>query len=233
MSKQRSMELGDGNQQEGGEGVTRLPCRNLLIGITGSVGAVTMPNYICLLKQYFAEEVHVMMSRAAQKFLSPYAMRLLSGHWVFTDSFQMAEGVKVPHIELTRMADLFLIMPATANIIGKAANGICDDLISTSIIACQAPVIFVPSMNEVMWFSRAVHENVRKLKSFGYYVLKPDDGVEVSDMKLTFGAMPTFQSILAQLKHLMAERGRKSAITRIHEALFQRAPLRPNNSGSR
>ncbi|MBI3022909.1 MAG: bifunctional 4'-phosphopantothenoylcysteine decarboxylase/phosphopantothenoylcysteine synthetase, partial [Thaumarchaeota archaeon] len=119
-----------------------MPCGNLLLGITGSAGALAVPHYLSLLKQSFAKEIHVMMSRAAQKFLSPYALRLLSDHRVFTDSFQMTTEVKVPHAELTRSADLFLIMPATANIIGKAVNGICDDLISTSIVACQAPVVF-------------------------------------------------------------------------------------------
>ncbi|MBI3022767.1 MAG: phosphopantothenoylcysteine decarboxylase [Thaumarchaeota archaeon] len=184
------------------EGNTDLPCGNLLIGITGSVGALAVPHYLSLLRQSFAKEIHVMMSRAAQKFLSPYAMRLLSGHRVFTDSFQITTEVKVPHIELTRRADLFLIMPATANIIGKAANGICDDLISTSIVACQAPVVFVPSMNEVMWSNRAVQQNIQKLKTFGYYVLEPTCGYEITDMKQTFGAMPTFASILEQLKQI-------------------------------
>ncbi|MBI2648975.1 MAG: bifunctional 4'-phosphopantothenoylcysteine decarboxylase/phosphopantothenoylcysteine synthetase, partial [Thaumarchaeota archaeon] len=114
----------------------------------------------------------------------------------------MTTEVKVPHAELTRSADLFLIMPATANIIGKAVNGICDDLISTSIVACQAPVVFVPSMNEVTWSNKAVQQNTQKLKTLGYYVLEPTCGYEITDMKQTFGAMPTFASILEQLKQI-------------------------------
>jgi phosphopantothenoylcysteine decarboxylase/phosphopantothenate--cysteine ligase len=199
-----------------------MPCGNLLVGVTGSVGAVTLPNYLLLLKQYFAKEIHVMMSRAAQKFVPPYTMRLLSGHKVFTDSFEMSADVRIPHIELTKDADLFLIMPATANIIGKAANGICDDLISTCIVASRAPVVFVPSMNEVMWFNKAVQENVRKLRSFGYYVLEPDSGLEVSGMKQTFGAMPTFQSVVAQLNEILVER--RNSAAGMHDAHPQVVP---------
>ncbi len=183
-----------------------LPCGNLLVGVTGSVGAVAVPQFLFLLRQSFAREIHVMMSRVAQKFLSPYVLRLFTDHRVFTDSFEISDEIKVPHIELTKRANLFLIMPATANIIGKAANGICDDLISTSIVACQAPVVFVPSMNEVMWTNRAVQQNVQKLKALGHHVLEPTYGYEISNMKQTYGVMPPFASILEQLKNILAER---------------------------
>lgn len=140
-----------------------------------------------------------MMSRAAQKFLRPYALKLITGHQVFTDTFQTTAEINVPHIELTRRASLFLVMPATANIIGKAASGICDDLISTSIVACRAPVVFVPSMNGIMWSSNVVQQNVGRLKALGHHVLEPSPGYEVSDIKPTYGAMPPFESLLEQL----------------------------------
>ncbi len=182
------------------------PCGNLLIGVTGSVGALNVPLYLFLFRQSFAKEIHVMMSRAAQKFLQSYALKLLSGNTVFTDTFQMKDEVKVPHIELTRSAELFLIMPATANIIGKAANGICDDLISTSIVACGAPVVFVPSMNEAMWSNKAVQQNVGKLKSFGYHLIEPSSGYEIADMRQTYGVMPAFPTILERLEKIVAGR---------------------------
>lgn len=183
-----------------------MPCRNLLLGMTGSVGAVAVPNYVILLRQLFAREIHVMMSRAAQKFLSPCVMRLYTDRHVFTDGFEITDETKVPHIELTKNAELFLIMPATANIIGKAANGICDDLISTSIVACQAPVVFVPSMNEVMWLNKAVQENVQRLKVLGYHVTEPTNGYEITDMKQTFGVMPGFATLLEQLRLILTAR---------------------------
>jgi phosphopantothenoylcysteine synthetase/decarboxylase len=195
-------------QQQGeATGEPEPPCENLLVGVTGSIGAVAVPQFLFLVRQSFAKEVHVMMSRAAQKFVSPYVLRLFSGNHVLTDSFQITDEVKVPHIELTRRADLLLIMPATANIIGKAANGICDDLISTSIVACKSPVVFVPSMNEAMWSNKAIQQNVEKLRSFGYHLIEPSSGYEITDMKQTYGAMPTFPSILEQLEKIMAGGG--------------------------
>ena len=192
------------HQQTSAEESTNLPCGNLLVGMTGSVGAVAVPQYLFLLRKTFAREIRVMMSRAAQKFLSPYVLRLFSDHRVYTDTFESTDEIKVPHIELTRSAELFLIMPATANIIGKAANGICDDLISTSIVACQAPVVFVPSMNEAMWSNKAVQVNLQRLKTLGYLVLEPTYGYEITDMKQTFGAMPAFASLLEQLNQIIA-----------------------------
>ncbi len=90
-------------------------------------------------------------------------------------------------------------MPATANIIGKVANGIGDDLISTSIISSNSPVVFVPSMNEAMWLNKIVQNNVRKLRDYGYYVIEPSEGVEVSDSKHGYGAMPPIKIVLEKL----------------------------------
>jgi phosphopantothenoylcysteine decarboxylase len=195
-------------QSERPENGTSLPCGNLLVGVTGSVGVLNVPQYLLQLRQSFASEIHVMMSRASLKFLPPYALRLVSGNPVFTDTFQQMSDVKVPHIELTRMAELFLIMPATANIIGKAANGICDDLISTSIVASEAPVVFAPSMNGVMWSNKAVQQNVQRLKILGYHVLEPSYGHEISDMRQTYGAMPPLQGMIDALREIITARSR-------------------------
>lgn len=173
-----------------------LPCKKLLIGVTGSVGAVALPQYIRTLRLIFAREIQVIMSFSAKKFVKPYTIGLMSGNHVFTDTFDQYEPISVPHIELTRDIDIFLIIPATANVIGKAAHGICDDLITTSIIACQAPIVFVPSMNEVMWTNRVVQENVKKIRSYGYHVIDPTNGYEVSTMKRVNGAMPSLSQII-------------------------------------
>lgn len=182
-----------------------LDCKTLLIGVTGAVGAVNMPQVIHKFRHFFAENVYIMQSQAAQRFIPPYTLQLFSGHPVYTDSFAITDEISVPHIELARKADLLLIMPATANILGKAAAGICDDLISTTIVACQAPIVFVPSMNEAMWADRIVQRNVAALKEVGYYVLDPSEqGVEVSDMSVGTGAMPPFESVLLSLKLILA-----------------------------
>lgn len=162
-----------------------------------------MPDYIKLLKESIAENVHVMMSHSAKKFVTPYTMRLYSGNYVFMDSFDITDDVRVPHIELTRKCNMFLIMPATANIIGKVANGICDDLISTAVMACTSPIVFVPAMNPVMWLNKANQKNVSTLKELGHHVLLPSEGYEISDMKPSFGSMPEFEVISNFLKDIV------------------------------
>ena len=176
---------------------------NLLLGVTGSVGVLTVPHYIKLLRESIAEKVYVMMSHSAKKFVTPYTLRLYSGNYVFSDSFDISDDVRVPHIEITRKCDMFVIMPATANIIGKAANGICDDLISTAVMACVAPVVFIPSMNLNMWVSKANQKNVSVLKELGHYVLPPSEGYEIADMKPSFGSMPEFEVIADFLKKIV------------------------------
>ncbi len=176
---------------------------NLLIGVTGSVGVLAVPEYIRLFRNGIAKNVHVMMSRSAQKFVTPYTMRLYSGNRVFTDSFDISDAVKVPHIELTRSCDVFVIMPATANIIGKVANGICDDLISTAVLACNAPVVFVPAMNPSMWSSRANQKNLNALKELGHHVLPPSEGYEVATMEPSFGSMAQFDAIASFIEKVV------------------------------
>lgn len=168
---------------------------NLLIGVTGSVAVLAVPEYIRLLRQGIAKNVHVMMSHSAKKFVTPYTMRLYSGNYVFTDIFSISDDVRVPHIELTKSCDVFVIMPATANMIGKVANGICDDLISSAVMACEAPVIFIPAMNPSMWFSKANQRNLSVLKELGHHVLEPSEGYEIATMKPSFGSMAKFDVI--------------------------------------
>ncbi len=145
------------------------------------------------------------MSHSAKKFVTPYTFRLYSGNYVFTDSFDISDDIRVPHIDLTRRCDLFLIMPATANIIGKVANGICDDLISTAVMASEAPVVFIPAMNPSMWFSKANQKNISTLKNLGHHILPPSEGYEIADMKSSFGSMAEFDVIVDFLKKVIGK----------------------------
>jgi phosphopantothenoylcysteine decarboxylase/phosphopantothenate--cysteine ligase len=133
-------------------------------------------------------------------------MQAYSGEPVFLDSFAGEAGLYVPHIQLTREADLFLIMPATANIIAKAAHGIADDLLSTAILASPAPVIIVPCMNEQMWYSAVVRDNVQLARAHGYHVLEPTQGIEIADLQPTFGVMPPLDQIIGYLAKVMAQK---------------------------
>src|SRR4051794_37101560 len=113
----------------------------VLIAVTVSPSVLAMPKYVLMMRHQLATEVTVAMSRGAQRFVSPYVMRLFAGaDSVFTDVEEMRGRVQVPPIDLVAGINLFLVMPATANCLAKAANGICDDLVSTAIVACEAPV---------------------------------------------------------------------------------------------
>jgi phosphopantothenoylcysteine synthetase/decarboxylase len=183
---------------------TPLLCGELLVGLTGSPAVLAMPQYLLLLRQGMVGTVRVMMSRGAQRFLPPYTVRLFSGNWVHTDTHEVHDGYLVPHIELTQAADLLLVMPATANAIAKAANGICDDLISTAIVACTAPVVLVPAMNGTMWTSRAVQRNVERARDLGYHVIDPGKGLALSDLEPGTGQMPPLEHILTDLVDLVS-----------------------------
>lgn len=165
---------------------------------------MSMPQYVLILRQALVDELRVIMSRSATHFLSPYTMSIYSHCRVYTDLNDIDTDVQIPHIDLTEDIDLFLIMPATANIIGKAANGICDDLISTAIVACAAPVVLVPTMNGVMWRSAAVQSNVARAREHGYHVIDPEIGMQLADMRDAPGAMPSLDHILDRLIAIIA-----------------------------
>ena len=179
---------------------------NLLLGVTGSVGVISIPYYIKMLKDEITKNVVVIMSHSARKFITPYTLRLFSGNYVHTDVFDVTNDSLVPHIHLSRKSDLFLIMPATANIIGKLANGIADDLISSVAIASPAPVAVVPSMNSIMWNSKAVQQNLLSLMKLGYHVLQPDEGICVADMEPTIGCMPEYPAVADFIRSIVVSR---------------------------
>lgn len=159
-----------------------------------------------MLKDEIAKNVVVIMSHSARKFITPYTLRLFSGNYVHTDVFDVTNDLLVPHIHLVRKSDFFLIMPATANIMGKLANGIADDLISSAAIASPVPVAVVPSMNSIMWNSKAMQQNLVSLENLGYYVLEPGEGICVADMEPTIGCMPEFSVVADFIRKIILSR---------------------------
>jgi phosphopantothenoylcysteine synthetase/decarboxylase len=176
-----------------------LLCDRLLLAVTGSPAALSMPQTVLMMRQALVGEVRVIMSRSATRFLRPYTMRLFTGSWVHTETHSTASGMLVPHIDLTDGIDLMLVMPATANAIGKAANGICDDLVSSAVTACAAPVVLVPAMNGNMWRNRAVQRNVALARAAGYHVIEPERGPQLADLREEAGWMPPVEQILGEL----------------------------------
>jgi phosphopantothenoylcysteine synthetase/decarboxylase len=185
---------------------------NLLIGMTGSIGVISYSEYIFLFRKNIAKNVNVIMSKSATKFITPFSIRSFSGNFVLTDSFDIREDVYIPHLELVRKSNLFLIMPATANIIGKLAHGICDDLISTTALSSTVPVGIIPNMNSDMWFSKANQKNVSLIKDLGYYILEPKIGNDDEDSLIDLyckrlGEIPissiTYEEIVEFIKGLV------------------------------
>ena len=149
--------------------------KNIVLGISGGIAAYKTAEIVRLLVEE-KSEVHVMMTRAAQQFITPLTLQTLSGHRVHTDLFSLTQEDEINHISLADHADLILIAPATADILAKIAHGICDDLVTTVVCATQAPVLMVPSMNVHMWENPITQENVKRLKKFGTHFLDPDSG---------------------------------------------------------
>lgn len=176
--------------------------KNIAIGITGAVSSAAMPSFIMHLRKELDCRVTVMVSKNATRFVTPYALRIYSGNEVFTDTYEVGENILVPHIKLTQDADITVIMPASSNVIAKAAHGISDDLISTAIVASASPVLFVPSMNERMWFNPVVQANVARLKEYGYHVLEPENGKTVGGEDI-YGAMASLKSVINLLGNFL------------------------------
>lgn len=195
------------------ETVKPLLCDRIVVAVTGSPAALQMPQSVLMMRQTLAREVRVMMSPAAQRFLPAYPMRLFAGSPVFTDPDQIADGVAVPHLDLTRDADLMLVMPATANALAKAAHGICDDLISTTMVACPAPVVLVPTMNGAMWRSKVVRRNVATARELGYHVIEPGTGLQLADLADGPGVMPALEQIVPDLLAILAGAAADRAVT--------------------
>lgn len=148
--------------------------KNVLLGVTGSIAAYQAADLIGLLKNELAS-VRVIMTQAATRFITPLTLEVISGRPVTVDMFAGA-GAYVEHITLARGADLLLIAPATANIIGKLANGIADDMLSTTVLAVAAPILIAPAMNEQMWLNRIVQANVERMRKLGVHFVEPEYG---------------------------------------------------------
>jgi len=149
--------------------------KEIVLGVCGGIAAYKAAEFVRLLVKQEAR-VHVVMTQNAQKFVTPLTFQTLSGNPVVTNPFVLLEETQIGHVALADLAQLIVILPATANIIGKIANGIADDFLSTMVMASKAPVLFAPSMNVNMWESKALQENIRILVERGYHFMEPGEG---------------------------------------------------------
>lgn len=147
----------------------------IVIGVCGGIAAYKSADLVSRLKKLNAE-VHVIMTRSACEFVNPLTFQSLSQNYVISDMFQEPRSWEIEHISLAQKADLFVIAPATANIIGKVANGIADDMLSTTIMATKSPVVFAPAMNCNMYENVIVQQNIERLKALNYIFVEPQIG---------------------------------------------------------
>ena len=149
--------------------------KNILLGVTGGIAAYKIANLASMLKKQKAN-VRVIMTKNACQFITPITFETLTAQKVYTDTFDRDFEFKVDHIELGKWADVFLIAPATANVIGKLANGIADDTLTTTALAMRCPLVVAPAMNTAMYENRAVKHNIMKLRTNGMEIILPASG---------------------------------------------------------
>ncbi|MFA5527156.1 MAG: bifunctional phosphopantothenoylcysteine decarboxylase/phosphopantothenate--cysteine ligase CoaBC [Peptostreptococcales bacterium] len=149
--------------------------KHIVVGVTGGIASYKALEVVSKLKK-LSFDTTVILTKNACEFIQPLSFQIISQNLVYTDMFEEPRNWEVEHIELAKKADAFLIVPATANIIGKVASGIADDLLSTTIMATKAPVIFAPSMNSNMYNNPIFRANVENLESLGYIFIRPFTG---------------------------------------------------------
>lgn len=149
--------------------------KTVVLGVTGGIAAYKALDIVSRLRKKDIN-VHVIMTKSAAEFVTPLSFQSLSQNYVVEDMFAEPKSWDIEHISLASKADLFVIAPASANMIGKIANGIADDMLSTTVMATKAPVLLAPAMNTNMYDNPIVQKNIEFLKSMGYFFIEPDEG---------------------------------------------------------
>lgn len=149
--------------------------KTVLLGVTGGIAAYKMADVASSLVKLGAN-VHVIMTKNATNFINPITFETLTSHKCIIDTFDRNFDFKVEHISLAKSADVVLIAPATADVIGKIANGIADDMLTTTVMACKCPIMLSPSMNTNMYENPIVMDNMDKLRHYGYRIIEPASG---------------------------------------------------------
>lgn len=191
--------------------------QKIAVAITGGIAAYKACEIVRELKKAGAE-VRVTMTESAQRFVTELTFASLSEQPVVKSLFEDNESAGIAHIDLARWCDVLLVCPATANLIGKVAGGLADDIVSTTIMATKAPVVFCPAMNSVMWENAIVQSNVEKLRKSGYEFVEPEWGaLATSTEGESWGRLATNGRIIQKLKQILLGstelKGRKVLVT--------------------
>ncbi len=149
--------------------------KNIVLGVTGSIAAYKIANLASMLKKLNAD-ITVLMTENATNFINPITFETLTGNKCLIDTFDRNFQYSVEHVALAKKADVVLVAPASANVIGKLANGIADDMLTTTVMACRCKKIVAPAMNTQMYCNPIVQDNMEKLSRFGYEIINADTG---------------------------------------------------------
>ena len=177
--------------------------KTVLLGVTGSIAAYKMANVASMLMKMHAH-VHVLMTQTATYFINPITFETLTGNKCLVDTFDRNFEFSVEHVSLAKQADVFLVAPATANVIGKIANGLADDMLTTTFMACKCPKIISPAMNTQMYENKIVQDNIEKCKAYGMQIITPDSG-RLACGDVGSGKLPSEEvlvdAILKEIRH--------------------------------
>lgn len=178
--------------------------KNVLIGVTGGIAAYKIAG-LCSALVKLGAETNVMMTENACRFITPLTFETLTGRKCMTDTFDRCFEFDVKHISAAQKADILLIAPATANVIGKLANGIADDMLTTTAMACTCPKLIAPAMNTAMYTNPVVRDNLKRLEHYGWNVIPADSGrLACGDSGV--GKMPSEEVLLSYIMRETAEK---------------------------
>ena len=187
----------------------------VVLGVTGSIAAYKIASLASALVKLHAD-VNVIMTKNATNFINPITFETLTGNKCLVDTFDRNFQFNVEHVALAKRADIFLVAPASANVIGKIAGGIADDMLTTTIMACKAPKLISPAMNTNMFENPIVQDNLKKLQDFGYEVIQPASGY-LACGDTGAGKMPEPETLLSYILQEIGAakdlRGKKVLVT--------------------
>ncbi len=189
--------------------------KTVVLGVTGSIAAYKIANLARMLMKLHCD-VHVLMTQNATNFINPITFETLTKHKCLIDTFDRNFEYSVEHVALAKAADVVMIAPASANVIGKIANGIADDMLTTTVMACPCKKIVSPAMNHNMFHNPIVQDNIEKLKKYGYEIVEPAHGM-LANGDMGDGRMPDEELLLEYIiKEIAFEKdmtGKKVLVT--------------------
>lgn len=189
--------------------------KNVVLGVTGSIAAYKIANLASALVKLHAD-VTVIMTQNATNFINPITFETLTGNKCLVDTFDRNFQYSVEHVSLAKKTDIFLVAPASANVIGKMANGIADDMLTTTILACKCPKLVSPAMNTNMYENPIVQDNLKKLEKYGFEIINPAVGY-LACGDTGAGKMPEPEVLLAYILRIIAHEkdmvGKKVLVT--------------------